>query len=118
MKKSTAKARQKVLSGAETLQQRFLCAGLILFIEEIGEYTYKIDRMFTQLFNIDKFQKKCKGVVLGDFLDTDNPEWLEDFFAGFKIPTAGGFKITHAQEKITIPIGMNAKLVNGMLYIE
>lgn len=90
----------------------------IFFAEDLNEPVYKIDKMFTQLFNIDKFKEKCKGIVLGDFLDVDNKEWLEELFAEFNMPTVGGFKITHAKEKITIPIGKNAKLANEMLYIE
>ena len=73
--------------------------------------------MFTQLFNIEKFRGNCKGVVLGDFLDVDNEKWLDEFFNEFKIPTVGGFKITHNQEKITIPIGKKASLENVILKI-
>ncbi len=89
----------------------------IFFTEDLNEPVYKIDKMFTQLFNIEKFRVKCKGVVLGDFLDVDNEEWLDEFFNEFKIPTVGGFKITHNQEKITIPIGKKASLENVVLRI-
>lgn len=90
----------------------------IFFAEDLNEPVYKIDRMFTQLFNIDKFCQNCKGIVLGDFLDVDNKDWLEELFAEFTIPAAGGFKITHEQEKITIPIGKHARLANKILYIK
>ena len=77
----------------------------IFFAEDLNEPAYKIDKMFTQLFNIEKFSKNCKAVILGDFLNVDNEEWLEDFFKTFTLPTVSGFKITHACDKITIPIG-------------
>ena len=71
--------------------------------------------MFTQLFNIEKFNKHCKAIVLGDFLNVDNEAWLEDLFKTFAPPTLGGFKITHAEDKITLPVGKLAKLENATL---
>ncbi|MBR6126058.1 LD-carboxypeptidase [bacterium] len=86
----------------------------IFFTEDISEPVYKIDRMFNQLFNIDKFQDYCKGIVLGDFLGVDSQIWLEDFFTEFSrkhnIPIVSGFKISHDKYKITIPVGVNANL--------
>lgn len=87
----------------------------IFFTEDLNEPVYKIDKMFTQLFNIEKFSQNCKAIVLGDFLYTDNEAWLEDFFKTFTLPTIGGFKITHNKEKITLPIGKLAKLENTTL---
>lgn len=87
----------------------------IFFVEDLNEPVYKIDKMFTQLFNIEKFNKYCKAIVLGDFLNIDNEEWLEELFKSFTPPSVGGFKITHAKEKITLPIGKNAKLENAIL---
>ena len=87
----------------------------IFFAEDLNEPVYKIDKMFTQLFNIDRFRKNCKGIILGDFLNVDNEDWLEDLFKTFAPPTVGGFKITHAEEKITLPIGKRAKLENAKL---
>lgn len=89
----------------------------IFFVEDLNEPVYKIDKMFTQLFNISQFKKYCKGIVLGDFLNVDNQDWLEDLFAEFTIPTVSGFKITHAQDKITIPIGKIATLSQAELVI-
>jgi len=87
----------------------------IFFTEDLNEPVYKIDKMFTQLFNIEKFSKNCKAVLLGDFLNVDNEEWLEEMFYSFTPPTVGDFKITHAEEKITLPIGKKAKLENAIL---
>lgn len=86
----------------------------IFFAEDLNEPVYKIDKMFTQLFNIKEFKKYCKGIVLGDFLDCGNEKWLEEFFVELsgihQIPIVGGFKITHNRKKITIPIGKKAIL--------
>ena len=75
--------------------------------------------MFQQLFNIDKFKSFCKGVVLGDFSDVDNQVWLDEFFTElgerYDIPITGGYKITHAEEKITIPIGVKVFMDTDVL---
>lgn len=89
----------------------------IFFAEDLNEPVYKIDKMFTQLFNIETFRKHCKGIVLGDFLDIDNQEWLEELFYEFSVPTVGGFQITHNKDKITIPIGARAVLSEMKLTI-
>ncbi len=94
----------------------------IFFAEDLNEPVYKIDKMFTQLFNIKEFKKYCKGIVLGDFLDCGNEKWLEEFFVELsgihQIPIVGGFKITHNRKKITIPIGKNVILSGANLKIE
>ena len=87
----------------------------IFFTEDLNEPAYKIDKMFTQLFNIEKFNKNCKAIILGDFLDVDNEDWLEDLFKTFAKPTIGGLKITHKENKITLPIGKKATLENLIL---
>lgn len=93
----------------------------IFFTEDLNEPVYKIDKMFQQLINIDKFKKYCKGIVLGDFLDCGNEEWLQEYFKELaqrlEIPISCGFKITHARDKITLPIGRKAKLEGNMLVI-
>ena len=94
----------------------------IFFAEDLNEPVYKIDKMFTQLFNIKEFKKYCKGIVLGDFIDCGNEKWLEEFFFELseihKIPIIGGFKITHNRKKITIPIGKDSILSGANLKIE
>lgn len=86
----------------------------IFFTEDLNEPVYKIDKMFQQLLNIDKFKKHCKAIVLGDFLGVDNEDWLDKYFTKlanrYSIATTKGFKITHNTEKITLPIGKHCKL--------
>ena len=93
----------------------------IFFAEDLNEPVYKIDKMFQQLINIDKFKQNCKGIVLGDFLDCGNEEWLQECFKELaqrlEIPISGGFKITHQQEKITVPIGRESILGGNKLVI-
>lgn len=92
---------------------------LIFFAEDLNEPVYKIDRCFRQLINIDKFRKNVAGIVLGDFLDTECPEQLDTLFkeiaCELDIPVYGGYKITHAKSKLTIPIGETVSLDNGII---
>lgn len=93
----------------------------IFFAEDLNEPVYKIDKMFQQLINIEAFSKHCKGIVLGDFLDCGNQEWLDEYFyelaERLEVPIVGGFKITHNKEKITIPIGKPSTLHDTNLVI-
>lgn len=81
----------------------------IFFAEDLNEDTYQIDRLFTQLLNIEKFRENLAGIILGDFLDVKNKKYFDEFFyeLGQKIkkPILSGFRISHAKEKITIPYG-------------
>lgn len=93
----------------------------IFFAEDLNEPVYKIDKMFTQLFNIEKFRNNIKGIVLGDFLDNGYPEQLDIFFKTmskkYSLPTISGFKITHNSDKITIPYGRKCIIKEGEFII-
>lgn len=96
----------------------------IFFTEDLGEDTYKIDKMFTQLFNIEKFKKNVQGIVLGDFLGVNgvnDKKYLDELFyelsGKYKIPILSGYKITHAKDKHTIPYGAEAELSTGGTYL-
>lgn len=93
----------------------------IFFTEDVGEDAYKIDRMITQLFNIDKFKNNLKGIILGEFTNTDNEKWVDEIFEEiakkYNIPVIGGFKITHGCEKITLPVGASAKIEDDKLIL-
>ncbi len=86
----------------------------IFFAEDLNEPVYKIDRMFQQLINIDDFRSKCKGIIIGDFLDVDNEVWLEEYFtelaSRLQIPVVKIDGLTHADNKITLPIGADVKI--------
>lgn len=93
--------------------------GFIFFAEDLNEPVYKIDKMFTQLLNIEKFRQNVKGIVLGDFLECGYPEQLDELFKDvaerLEIPVLGGFKITHEDDKITIPYGGYARIKDNEL---
>ena len=93
----------------------------IFFAEDLNEPVYKIDKMFQQLININQFKNNCKAIVLGDFLNVDNQEWLEEYFYELanrlEIPLVAGFKITHNRDKITLPIGKKSVLDGNSLFV-
>lgn len=87
--------------------------GKILFIEEIGEYTYKIDKMLNHLQMAGKFQN-CQGIIFGEFTNCnkafDNDEdilnILEEIAIKNKKPTLCNLKSGHCMPMVTIPLGM------------
>jgi muramoyltetrapeptide carboxypeptidase len=93
----------------------------ILFIEEVFEEPYKIDRMLTQLLLAGKFTE-CRGIILGKFKNLD---LKKNFFPGYQFtvrqildqlvktlnkPTLMGIPLGHGDEIITMPIGIYAEL--------
>lgn len=93
----------------------------IFFVEDLNEPSYKIDKMMTQLTNIPDFKTHIKGIVLGEFLDVDNEDWLKEIFKEIanelNIPVVGDFRITHNKLKITVPYGAKAEIKNEKFII-
>lgn len=96
--------------------------GKVVFIEEIGESPYRIDRMLTQLLNSGKLAEAA-GIALGVFkgceTQPDDPDFgdslslkevLLDRLEGIGIPVAYGFPIGHIDENATLPMGISARL--------
>ena len=88
----------------------------IAFIEEIDEKTYRVDRMLTQLVQSTNLAK-ANGIVLGIFdkcSTNDLPtlslkQAISDILKPLNIPVAYGFPFGHVNNKITLPIGINAR---------
>ncbi|MBU3954169.1 MAG: LD-carboxypeptidase, partial [Proteobacteria bacterium] len=49
--------------------------GAVLFLEDVGEPAYKIDRMLSQMKMAGLF-RGVKGVITGSFENCDNPEYI------------------------------------------
>lgn len=90
----------------------------IVFLEDIGEQPYRIDRMLYQLAQATDLAQAA-GVVLGIFNDC-NPkgsapslslvETLTEFFARWPMPAAYGFPFGHVAHQATLPYGILAEL--------
>ena len=93
--------------------------GKILFIEDVGEAPYRVDRMLQTLRMAGKFDHLA-GVILGQFTARDEKEtWdddasvndvLHDFFGNLRVPVVTHFPIGHVRYNATLPVGAMAEL--------
>lgn len=101
--------------------------GAILFWEEVDEEPYKIDRMLNHLKMAGKF-RGLRGMVVGR-LQRCGPkgkasglplaEILSDHLKGTRFPVVLDFPAGHASGKVTLPLGLPARLdtAEGLLEI-
>ncbi len=89
----------------------------ILFIEEIGEYTYKVDKMLNHLQMAGKFND-CNGIIFGEFTnckkafqnDEEILDILKEIATKNKKPTIYNLKSGHCIPMVTIPLNMSCYL--------
>ena len=121
----SGKARGKIVGGNLSLIAATIgtpyeidTVGKILFLEDVGEFTYSVDRMLTQLRLSGKL-KDCVGIILGDFtnclpqyegFDHTLMEVFHDIIVQAKKPTIYNFMAGHCTPKITIPLGADSLL--------
>ena len=95
--------------------------GRILFIEDVGEYLYNIDRMMSQLKRSGKLDKLA-GLIVGGFTDmkdTERPfgqtvdEIIRDAVAEYDYPVCFDFPVSHEKENYALKIGVGYKLKVG-----
>ena len=92
----------------------------LLFLEDVSERPYRIDRLLTQLHQAGMF-RHVTGVVLGTFPGCDESGGgptarvvLRDLFANFPGPVIFGFPSGHtAGASLTLPLGVAARLHAG-----
>lgn len=86
--------------------------GKILFLEDVGEPIYKIDRMLSQLVLAGKIDD-CNGIIFGDFCDCNKSnngdfsleELLLDRVGKYNKPTICNVKAGHCMPMVTLPLG-------------
>ena len=90
--------------------------GGILFLEDVGEDAYRIDRMLTQL-QLSGILKQCSAVVFGKCTDCDDTgnslslkEVFDDHLLKLDIPAFYGAMISHEDQNITLPVGVSATI--------
>lgn len=92
--------------------------GRILFIEDVGEYLYNIDRMMYQLKRSGKLSKLA-GLIIGGFTDskdTENPfgqtayEIIRDIVKDYEYPVCFDFPVSHMDRNYALKIGVGYKL--------
>ena len=90
--------------------------GKILFLEDLGEEPYRLDRMLTQLRLAGKLSA-VSGILLGSFLNCDPEnedytveETLRDVLVPLQVPVLAGFPAGHGPENWAFPLGVRARL--------
>lgn len=93
--------------------------GKILFIEDVGEAPYRVDRMLNTLRLAGKFDHVA-GVILGQFTareeeakwdDDESPDdVLKDYFGKLNVPVVSHFPLGHVRFNTTLPVGAMTEL--------
>ena len=95
--------------------------GRILFLEDVGEYLYNIDRMLRQLKRSGKLEKLA-GLIVGAFTDnkdTERPfgqnayEIINNIVKEYDYPVCFGFPVSHEKENYALKVGAGYKLKVG-----
>ncbi|MEG1617091.1 MAG: LD-carboxypeptidase [Bacteroidales bacterium] len=109
-----------VMSGLRATPYDFDFKDAILFIEDIGEAPYKIDRMLYNLKLSGVFDQ-IKGLVVGHFTDCDqhaSPDEnvynnIYQLTRDYDFPVSFGFPVGHEEDNLTLPEGMKSRLTVG-----
>ncbi len=96
--------------------------GRILFVEDVGEEPYRIDRLLTQLRLARKLEQAA-GVIFGECADCGPREFKPSFESTFsvgevldrtlgrlKVPVLAGLTIGHTDDQLTLPMEVMATL--------
>lgn len=92
--------------------------GKMLFLEDVDEEPYRLDRMFNQLRLAGKFTD-CAGILVCDFnncmpnnrrVSLTLEQIVNDHIVSAGKPTLAGFKIGHCSPNIVVPIGIDARM--------
>ena len=93
--------------------------GKILYLEDVGEKIYAVDRMMTQLYLAGVFDQ-ISGFVFGKCTDCDPggsgygsltlEEVIDHYIKPLNIPAYSGAMIGHIDDNVTLPNGIEAEL--------
>ena len=94
--------------------------GRIVYLEEVEEKTYRVDKMLFHLLEATNL-KKAAGIVMGVFEEcniNDEPrltlkQAIDDLLKPLGIPVSYGLSFGHIDKMITIPNGIRARLNAG-----
>ena len=97
-------------------------SGRILFLEDVDEQPYSIDRMLTQLRLAGKLDAAA-GVIFGECQDCrprdfkpsyestlSTGEVVDEILGHLRIPVLSGLTIGHTDDQLTLPLGVMAEL--------
>jgi len=93
----------------------------ILFLEDVSEPAYKVDRMLSQLLLSGKLNN-CKGIIFGQFDNLNSrqafhpgysytiKEVIEQLYSKLNIPILIGMPFGHVKDKLTLPLGILSEI--------
>jgi muramoyltetrapeptide carboxypeptidase len=92
----------------------------VLFLEDVAERPYRLDRMLTQM-RFAGILDSASAIVLGEFLDCNEPQGLPtaravlaDLLKNFDGPVVYGFPSGHTSGAlVTLPFGVRARVVTS-----
>lgn len=94
-------------------------SGAILFLEDVGEAEYRIDRMLSQL-QLSGMLSRLSGVIFGQcrgcsagvagYIGFTIPQLLEQYFAPLGIPAFHGANIGHVHDQLSLPVGAEVEM--------
>ena len=78
---------------------------IVLFLEDLNEPLYKIDKMLYEIFRCEKLKTKIKGIIFGDFYlkEEEILPLLKEYSELFDVPCVLTDEITHKINNTTIP---------------
>jgi muramoyltetrapeptide carboxypeptidase len=90
-------------------------AGAVLFLEDVGERPYRIDRMLTHL-RLSGVLARVAAILLGDFEGCEEPnaepghptamDVLRERLSDLGVPVLAGFPAGHGKECVPLPLGL------------
>jgi len=92
--------------------------GGVLFLEDVGEHPYKVERMLTQLFNAGVLSQQ-KAIVFGQFTNYKlvphdkgfkMKTVIDRLRTQLKIPVLTGLPFGHVSTKVLLPVGAKVDL--------
>lgn len=90
--------------------------GAILFVEEVGEHPYRLDRLLSHL-RLAGVLDAVAGIAVGGITEAPGEngdalarEVLHDRLGGLGVPVAIGFPFGHFDDNWTLPVGVRARL--------
>lgn len=92
--------------------------GALLFVEEIGEEPYRVDRLLTQLQQARGLQRTA-AVMAGVFRNcearSDSPpmtlaQVIDRQLGGAAVPAVYGWSFGHVSDQLTLPLGVRARI--------
>ena len=89
--------------------------GKLLFLEDVGEKPYRVERMLTHLKMAGKLERLA-GLVFGDFTQCDGEgsrdvrAVIRELFGKAPYPVVMGIPAGHGQENLALPFGVKMAL--------